>query len=484
MNKQILDSEINQNSIRFFLAAIFLLLASFSAGIQAASPMQDGLRKRVYGDEKSKPKPQPKKPTDKRLNKQTNKQTIVQSKKKTKVSAFNKPAAPKKREDAKKSSTNRTNRPKQALLSVTFTALQPNSEIWINGRNVGQTDESAKFSKKLAPNFYRVAVRKGNQIVFPVKTILVTVGQTDFKLFVEAAVQKTPEPRPAPPVVAETRKSPEESTRETSDRIKRILEDYTDPVKTDTVSLRDWELVFQSSQLGYLQGFTAVQIDAQRWLASGQIELARGNYTNAFTAFAKSKEFMRESALPFYGLGNTYIANNQPAEALKAFQQAARLEPKMAIVYKGIGDAQRLLKNKKGALAAYKSAVQLGYIAPEIRFRLATMLLETERTKEGLKELEELAETAPTAEIYVAIGDGYQQLKQNVTAIEFYRKAIENKSDLAVAHFKLGSIYFDEREYPKAKENLEKALELDPDGKNFNSLNARKKARLAASKIK
>lgn len=481
MHKEVMNSEVNQNSIRFFLAAVFSLLALFSAGIQAASPVQDNLRERVYGPKKLKPKSQPNNQADKRATKQTNKQTIDQSTKKLKVFAFVKPAVPKRREDPKISSTYR---PKQPLLNVTFTALQPDSEIWINSRNIGRTDKSGKFSKKLAPSFYRVAVKKDNQVVFPVKTILVTVGQTDFKLFVETAAQRTPEPGSAPPVVAEIKKSPEELTRETSDKIKRILEDYVDPVKTDTISLEDWELVFQSSQLGYLQGFTAVQIDAQRWLASGQIELAKGDYTNAFTAFAKSREFMQKSALPFYGLGNTYIANNQLEEALKAFQQAARLEPEMAIAYKGMGDAQRLLKNKKEALAAYKSAVQLGYTAPQMRFRLAVLLLETERTKEGLKELEELAEIAPTAEIYTATGDGYQQLKQNITAIEFYRKAIENNPDLAIAHFKLGSIYFDEREYPKAKENLEKALELDPDGKTFNLLNARKKARLAASKTK
>lgn len=472
MNKEAVNSKVNRNSSRFRLAAvIFLLASSFSANVQAASPAQDNLRKTVYGPEKPKPKPKPIKPK--------NNQRVI----KPKVAAFVKPAAPKKTTAPLKKTS--VNRPRRTLLDVTFTAQQPDLEIWLNDRYAGRTDRDAVFQKKLTPSYYRVAVKKNNQIVVPVKTIAVSAAQTAFKLFNEAAIQKAPEVKPAVvPVVEKKEKSAEEVAEETSRRIRQILEDYADPSKTDSVNLQDWELVFQSAQLGLLQGFTAVQIEAQRWFASGQIEIAKADYASAYTAFNKAIEFMPKSALPFYGLGNAYLANKQPAEALKAFEQAVRLEPKMAMAYKGIGDAQRLLKNKKEALDAYKSAIQLGYTVPETRYRLAAMLLESGRAKEGLKQLEELAEAAPTAEIYVSIGDGYRQLEQNVSAVEFYRKAIESEPDLAVAHFKLGSLYFDEREYPKAIESLEKALEIDPDGATFNRLDARKKARQAASKIK
>jgi len=329
-------------------------------------------------------------------------------------------------------------------------------------------------------------VKKGNQVVFPPKTINVSVEQTNFKLFNETVVKKTPESGGTVIIIPEQKKnSADESTdKESSAKVREILENYADPSKIDLVSREDWEFVSKSAQLGHLQDFTVVQIEAQRWFASGQIELANQNYNYAFAAFKKAVEFMPKSALRFYGLGNTYLADNRPAEALKALQQAIQLEPKMAMAYKKTGDAQRLLKNKKEAIVAYKNAIQLGYTTPETRYWLGVMLLENERTKEGLQQLEQLAESAPTAEIYVAIGDAYGQLKQNVSAVESYRKAIESKSELAVAYFKLGNIYLNEREYPKAKEALEKALELDPDGKTFNRTDAKKKAREATSKIK
>ena len=39
------------------------------------------------------------------------------------------------------------------------------------------------------------------------------------------------------------------------------------PATTDSVTTEDWQIVFQAAQLGQLQGYTAVQIEAQRWFA-------------------------------------------------------------------------------------------------------------------------------------------------------------------------------------------------------------------------
>jgi tetratricopeptide (TPR) repeat protein len=494
MNNNLINSKVNQKSTQFFVTtAFFLLFAVFSINLQAAHLVQDDLRNTVYGSKKPKP-PSAKKTTVQNIN---TKKTFAPKFAPKTITSYRKVTAPNRRVTApkttlpsrratalKKTSRNPSVRP---LVTVNFTAQQPNSEIWLNDKNVGLTDKNSVFSKRLSPNAYRVMVKKGNQVIFPPKTINVSVEQTNFKLFNETVVKKIPESGTIIIVPEQKKKPSDESTdtdKEASAKVREVLENYADPSKTDLVTREDWELVYKSAQLGHLQDFTVVQIEAQRWFASGQIELANQNYNYAFAAFKRAIEFMPKSALPFYGLGNTYLADNRPAEALKALQQAIGLEPKMAMTYKKIGDAQRLLKNKKEAIIAYKNAIQLGYTAPETRYWLGVMLLENERTKEGLQQLEQLAESAPTAEIYVAIGDAYGQLKQNVSAVESYRKAIESKPDLAVAYFKLGNVYLNEREYAKAKKTLEKAVELDPDGKTFNRLDAKKKIREATSKIK
>lgn len=486
MNKNLINTKFNRKSTQLLIAtAFFLLLSAFSTNLQAARLVQDDLRNTIYGPKN------PKSPSGKKDGAQNikTKKTPVPQVTTAPRRTTPPPVTPPRRTTAPRRTTilinPSTNTSANALVNVTFTTQQAGAEIWLNNKNVGLTDENAVFSKRIPPGTYRVTVKKGNQVVFPTRIIIVTTEQADFKLFNELASNRTREPEPvaAEPEPKDT-SGDEPEDREASAKVKQILEDYADPAKTDSVTREDWEFVFKFAQLGHLQDFTAVQTEAQRWFASGQIELAKQNYNYAVAAFKKAIEFMPKSPLPFYGIGDTQLADNHPAEALKALQQAVSLEPKMAMAYKKIGDAQRLLKNKKEALAAYRNAIQLGYTAPETRYWLGVMLLENERTKEGLKQLEELAESAPTAETYVAIGDAYGLLKQKVSAVEFYRKAIETNPDLAVAYAKLGTIYLDEREYQKAKETLEKAIELDADGKTFNLPDTRKKVREATSKIK
>jgi tetratricopeptide (TPR) repeat protein len=212
--------------------------------------------------------------------------------------------------------------------------------------------------------------------------------------------------------------------------------------------------------------------------------MAKGNYPNAFTAFNKAQEYMPSSALPFYGLGSAYLANKQPADALKAFQQAVRMDSKMAMAYRGAGDALRILEKEKEAIISYKNAIQMGYRTPQTRHYLAVVLAKTGKHLDAIKELEEVTKEAPTAEAYVALGNSYQALKRDVSALESYRKATETDPNSPVAFDSLGDFYLKQREYVKAKDALEKAVALDPEGKSLNLKVTQNKIREATTKIK
>lgn len=433
---------------KFGVVIFFSLFGTLSVIIQAAPSMQK--LDRVYGN----------KPSTSKKTTPTPKPIIAAKKKKRSAVA-----------------------PKTNLLPVVFTTQEARAEIWLNNRYFGLSDAAAQLRRSLAPGIYQVTVKKSGQVLLPVQSISVTPEKTDFNLFREVA--KMPK---TPPVVPKTEvpkpKTEQEIALEISERVKQTLEDYINPLKTDGVTTSDWELVLQAAQLGQLQGYTAVQIEAQRWLASGQIELAKSNYPNAFTAFNKALEYMPNSALPFYGLGNTYLANKQPAEALKAFQRALQITPNLGMVYRRLGDAQRLTEKEKEAINAYKYAIQFGYRTPETRYFLATMLAKTGKHKEAIDSLNEVANEAPTADVYVALGNSYQALKRDVSALEAYRKATELDPNSAIAFDKLGDVFYKQREYVKAKEAFEKAVALDPDGKSLDLPETQKKIREATAKIK
>ncbi|HEY0460683.1 MAG TPA: tetratricopeptide repeat protein [Pyrinomonadaceae bacterium] len=434
--------------------SVIALVLAFGANVFAVFG-QDDLRDTVYGNQK--------KTAQEKKSKKKPKTTVAKNN-----SSTNKNAA------AVKKATPKT------YLDVTFVANQPAVEVFLNEKTIGVTDDKLRLSKKLAAGEYLLMAKNKRQVLLSSKRISVSADQTTFKLFEEFV------PKSAPTIekpVETEEKSDVQKMVEASGQVKKILENYANPATTDTVTPDDWQVVFQAAQGGHLQGYTAVQIEAQRWFASGQIELAKGEYMNAFTAFNKSQEFMPTSALPFYGLGNTYFANQKYADAQKLYLKALQIDPKMAMGYKKLGDTQRILGREKEAIAAYKNAIQFGYNTLETRFWLGTLMLETKQIEEAIKELEAVAKEMPKAEVFISIGNGYEKLKRDVSAIDAYQKAIDADPNSAIAYYELADVYQSQREYTKAKEAYEKAIALDPEGKIVNKTEAQKKLKETSNKI-
>lgn len=369
-------------------------------------------------------------------------------------------------------------------VTVTFITAEPFAEVWLNEKKSGQSNEDSRLEKKLPMGEYRVMVRNKVRVIYPLTKISISPDQTTFKL-----IEVKGDPPPPPPDKNGTTKVLNDDDRiklakDIGVEIKRILSDYADPQRTDSISTSDWELVYRAAQVGQLQGYSAVEIEAQRWFASGQLELAKENYTNAFTAFNKANEYMPNSGLLYYAIGNTYIANKQASDALKSYQRSLQLTPKMGMVYKKLGDAYRILEKEKEAIAAYKNAVLFGYDNVETRLGLALTLLQTKQTDDAITQLLEVEKQKKSAEVYLALGEAYEKTKRDVSAIEYYLKAVQAAPTSPTAYFKLGDVYYSQREYIKAKQAFEKATELDPEGKVLSKVEAQKKLREAASKIK
>ncbi len=136
------------------------------------------------------------------------------------------------------------------------------------------------------------------------------------------------------------------------------------------------------------KGFTATQIEAQKWFASGQIDLARRNFTDALTAFQNAKSFMKESAYPDYGIGETYLANKQPNDAIRHYQAAVVIQPTFALAHGRMGDIYSALNKHKEAAASYVSAVENGHNHHQFGTSLAKELIRNKAWSEASVQLE------------------------------------------------------------------------------------------------
>lgn len=451
------NTELFVSSARKFSVFVILFLLVYVFSVFSQTDLRDA----VYGKPKTAPK--------------------TNSSGSTNKSKTNKPAQTKNTVAAAKSTPRPTKKKvAKSLIAVTFIAKEPSVEVWLNDKKIGLTNDELHLSRKLTPGEYRLVAKNKQQVLIS-KSITIDNTQNSFELFEKPApIVQMVEPQPVvePPV----EKTKDEISKELGDKVKNIIDKYESPETIDSITLEDWQFVLQNYENGSFSGFTAVQIEAHRWLSSGQIELAKRDYPSAIIAFNKANEYMGLWGFPIYELGNTYLAMNQTAEAIKNYQKALQINNKLGMVYKRLGDAQRLSDKEKEALTAYESAIQYGYRNYETRLLLAQLRIENKQIEKGIEEYEALIKENPKAEIFIKLGEAYEKNKLPFSAIENYKMAISLDPNSAAAHHRIGAFYMSRKEYGKAKVSLEKAISLDPSGKVLDIKDAQKKLREIAVK--
>ncbi len=263
-----------------------------------------------------------------------------------------------------------------------------------------------------------------------------------------------------------------------------VFRRYLDPKQTDAVTVAEWQLAQAETAAAFAANPLDPQLEAQALYARGQLAFLRRDFARAIIDFNTAALKLPSSALAFYGLGNAYLGLGRLNEAARAYQQAAAISPQLAIAYKGSGDVLARQNKNKEALRSYERARVLGYTSTATRQVAARILLKERRWAEALRELLEVSKTAPTAEVFVGIGDAYVGLEQPLSAAPAYRRALELDPKSATAHYKFGELAYAQREYAAAAESLERALALDPAGALIDRKRARELAGKAASKVR
>lgn len=114
----------------------------------------------------------------------------------------------------------------------------------------------------------------------------------------------------------------------------------------------------------------------------------------------------------------------------------------------------------------------------------ARALTARKKWQDSLNKLQPLAQSYPTADLYIAIGENYVGLEQMLSAQQAFRKATEVNPGSALAFYKTGMVLFEMNEYKSAAESFEKSLILDQRGTSINRREARRMADKANEKVK
>lgn len=378
---------------------------------------------------------------------------------------------------------------------VNFKTDIPDAEIFIvagsaaSAQSLGKTDADGKLTKRLPRGTYNLLASRPGYRIQRQRVEVRSLGPNDvsFNLSMPVVarkedVEKAPEPVPTP-----TETTPAPAPADPLTDADALIKRFLDVKESEGVTAADWRPVRESLYAALDKDPANSRLKGRALAADGQIAYLAGDFASALVAFKQAALAQPDLALAHYGLGNAYLATNQPAEAFKAFSQATTLNSELALAYRGMGDALTRQNKAKEAAVYYNRAKSFGQPLPaDTGLAAARDLKKRKRWAQALKEFQDVSAARPTAEVYVEIGDCYVGLEQPLSASQSYRKATELDPKSALAHYKFGEVMYRMREYAAAMDALERAIALDPQGTStvINRKRAREMADDAAEKLR
>jgi len=156
-------------------------------------------------------------------------------------------------------------------------------------------------------------------------------------------------------------------------------------------------------------------------------------------------------------LGAAYMNQQLFEKALKSFQQAAELDPKLAIARLNEGIAFLNLQKIDEAKAALEDALKQDPKNPQAWYNLGLYAKNTGDAQSAIDAFRHVSEIDPTdADTWYFLGSAYVQAKQFPQAIEAFQHALQLNPLHASAEFGLSRAYQQSADVDHAREHLKK----------------------------
>ncbi|WP_162428418.1 tetratricopeptide repeat protein [Pontibacter pudoricolor] len=220
--------------------------------------------------------------------------------------------------------------------------------------------------------------------------------------------------------------------------------------------------------IGYLQ--TAVQRDknnttAYLMLGDAQLDLKKGG--EAMTSYDNAIRIDGNNPKAYLRRGQLYTRSRNYTEAEQAFQKAIEIDPNYAPAYRDLGELYYFAGQYDKALSTFKKYVDMAEDSPETKAKYASFLFLTKNYDQTLKEVQEVLKTDPDNTVmnrlqaysYLELGQPDKALQ----AMESYIQKVGKDKLIAEDYEYYGRILSKNNQHAKATENLQKALDMNPD---------------------
>ena len=201
-----------------------------------------------------------------------------------------------------------------------------------------------------------------------------------------------------------------------------------------------------------------------------RLYLKNGFYEKAVWEYQKALGMDPELVAAHNGLGIVYTMLGKHSEAVTAQRKALELQPNFAKAHAGLGLAYFSQNEMESALEHYQRAAALTPQFLEAHLKIGTILLKLKRYAEAIDTYEASATLDPdNAEIYHNLSMSYaRQAEADLEAARRYaQEAVRLDPNVASYYNTLALIDFRRGAYPQAEKAIRKALELEPENRNY-----------------
>lgn len=170
-----------------------------------------------------------------------------------------------------------------------------------------------------------------------------------------------------------------------------------------------------------------------------------------------------EAARALFQKALQFDSDGENQKAIDNLKAAISLYPKFPLALNQLGVQYLKIGQANRAIEPLKSAANLSPDAFTPKLNLGIALLESQQFAEAENELREALKIASTPTAHMYLGLALAHLHNSGDAEKELKTAIESSNDqLSIAHYYLGGLYWQIRQYHRAAEELETYLRLAP----------------------